>query len=45
MAVCVVVVINSSRVAIVFQDANYVTYDGYFIAVETIYSDTIHVLH
>ena len=45
VAVCVVVVINSSRVAIVFQDENYLTYDGYCIAVETISKVTPFMLY
>ena len=45
VAVCVVVVINSSRVAVVFQDANYLTYDGYCIAVETISKVTPFMLY
>ena len=45
VAVCVVVVINSSRVAVVFQDANYLTYDGYCIAIETISKVTPFMLY
>ena len=33
VAICVVVVINSSRVVVVFQEVNYLTNDGYCIAV------------
>jgi len=36
MAVCVAVVINSSRVVVAFQDVNYLTNDGYCIAVEDV---------
>ena len=45
VAVCVIVVINSSRVAVVFQEANYLTYDGYCIAVETISEVTPFMLY
>ena len=45
VAVIVVIVINSSRVAVVFQDANYLTYDGYCIAVETISKVTPFMLY
>ena len=40
VAICVVIVINTSGVAVVFQEANYLTYDGYCITAVALFKVT-----